>query len=271
MKKIMPNDKCPCMSGKKYKFCCFKRQEFLKEIKAITGGDYIDTNYILSNATKNLPLLKTYLNKIFPLINMSVIFAVNKDLDANMRSIGSNDKTVGIIVIREAPIKQKDYFDLAHEFGHLLTVKNGYPMVQTAKGVPTAIGTVFTNTIMDPIINRVLYSFGFDFISYLEKGFSIQIPMLKSYPEEQNLDLLQRYFIKCLIIEKELEWDIINENILENKFKTVYHDKYPLAYKEALEFVSYVKEKGIDSPEKVRSLLIKLRADNKMEQYIEIL
>lgn len=121
------------------------------------------------------------------------------------------------------------------------------------------------------MINRVLYNFGFDFISYLEKGFSIQIPMLKRYPEEQNLDLLQRHFIKCLIIEKELEWDIINENILENKFKTVYHDKYPVAYKEALEFVSYVKEKGIDSPEKVRSLLIKLRADNKMEQYIEIL
>lgn len=271
MKKIMPNDKCPCMSGKKYKFCCFKRQEFLEEIKAITGGDYIDTNYILSDVTKNSILLKDYLDKVHPLINMSIVFAVNKNLDANMRSMGSDDKTTGIIVIREVPIKQKDYFDLAHEFGHLLTVKNGYPIVRITKGMPAAIGTAFTNTIMDPMINRVLYNFGFDFISYLEKGFSIQIPMLKRYPEEQNLDLLQRHFIKCLIIEKELEWDIINENILENKFKTVYHDKYPVAYKEALEFVSYVKEKGIDSPEKVRSLLIKLRADNKMEQYIEIL
>lgn len=147
MKKIMPNDKCPCMSGKKYKFCCFKRQEFLEEIKAITGGDYIDTNYILSDVTKNSILLKDYLDKVHPLINMSIVFAVNKNLDANMRSMGSDDKTTGIIVIREVPIKQKDYFDLAHEFGHLLTVKNGYPIVRITKGMPAAIGTAFTNTI----------------------------------------------------------------------------------------------------------------------------
>lgn len=265
----MPNDKCPCMSGKKYKFCCSNRKDFLDNIKRITGGNYIDTGYILSDIYGKSSILEKYLNDILPIINVRIIFSVNPNLNANMRSCGDDDGNIGIIVIKKAPIDSVDYFDLAHEFGHLLTKAKGYPATRTYS-IDASIGTVLTNTIMDPMINRMLYNYGFDFVKYLKKGFLIQVPIFKKYPEESKLDLFQRHFIKCLIIEKELEWEIIDESILQNEFKSVYKDKYPVLYQEAIDFISYAKEKGMNTPETVKEELKKLRSDNKMDRYIEI-
>lgn len=270
MKKIMPNDKCPCMSGKKYKFCCSNRKEFLEELKRNTGGDYVDTAYVLSDITGKSEIMRKYLDDIFPAVNMRIIFAVNQNLNANMRSMGIQGENIGIIIVKNIPVNEEDYFDLAHEFGHLLTAKKRYPMTHVSLA-DVSMGTSLTNTIMDPMINKMLYNYGFDFIKYLKKGFMIQVPIFLNYPEESRLDLFQKHFIKCLIIEKELEWDIIDESILENEFKKVYKDKYPSLYQEAIDFIGYAKEKGMDTPEDVKEELIKLRSDNGMEQYIEII
>lgn len=269
MKKIMPNDKCSCKSGKKYKFCCLNRKQFLIALKNFTGGEYIDTNYVLSEVTGHSEIMRKYLESILPSIDRSIVFAVNPNLNANMRTGGIEDTNISIIIVKRVPISEDDYFDLAHEFGHILTYEKGYTATST-KNVDMAMGTVLTNTIMDPMINQMLYSYGFDFITYLKKGFSIQIPLLKGYPIEAKLDLFFRHYIKCLIIEKELEWEIIDESILANEFKKVYKDKYPLLYKEAVEFIEYAKTKGMDTPEEVKAVLSKLRSDNKMEQYIEL-
>lgn len=269
MKKIMPNDKCPCMSGKKYKFCCSNRQPFLEDIKHITGGDYIDCEYILSDVECNSGIMKKYLNEILPSLRMKIIFAVNPSLNANMRSLGDDDGNFGIIIVKKVPIDPRDYFDLAHEFGHLLTKKKNYPVTRV-HGVDVSAGTILTNTLMDPMINRMLIDYGFDFITYLKKGFALQSSIFERYPEEAHLELFQRHFIKCLIIEKELEWQNVDENVLKNEFKNIYAIKYPKLYKESLDFIRYAKTVGMDSPEKVKACLSKLCSDNKMNNYIEL-
>ena len=269
MKKIMPNDRCPCMSGKKYKHCCSRNKELLDFIKQNTGGDYIDSSYVLNDVISHSSQMETYLKEILPKIDMNIMFSVNTRLNANMRSGGILDANIGIIIVKKVPIHEKDYFDLAHEFGHLLLYKKGYPGFECKDKNLSGLDSVVGNTIMDPMINKMLYKYGFDFIEYLKKGFAIQIPIFRNYPEEDKLDIFNRHFLKCLIIEKELEWEIIDESLLENKFKLLYQVKYPTLYQEAIDFIDYVKKMGIE-PEHVRKAFEKLLKDNDMENFISI-
>lgn len=56
-KEIGRNDKCPCMSGKKYKNCCektgiwenFKKQNLLYKDEQYVLSDLIDNDYIFKN------------------------------------------------------------------------------------------------------------------------------------------------------------------------------------------------------------------------------
>lgn len=48
-KEIGRNDKCSCMSGKKYKNCCDKKKDFVEFFKNTLDSQYIDSNYIINS------------------------------------------------------------------------------------------------------------------------------------------------------------------------------------------------------------------------------
>ena len=92
-------------------------------------------------------------------------------------------------------------------------------MIFGEKGYPTArvldqdinktyLATVLTNTVIDPLINKLLINFGFNFQKYIDKAIKIQIPMLEGYPDEIDLHLFDRHMIICLLI-KNTKMEII--------------------------------------------------------------
>lgn len=270
MKKIMPNEKCPCRSGKKYKHCCMKRKELIEWINSNIGGELIDTKYVFDDLMRNSKVMEKYLTDILPQIQSKIYFVLKPELNANMRTGTIEDTDIAFIIVKRCPIDTKDYFDLAHELGHIKKAEEGFPATRTNTIQQNYLGTVLTNTIMDPMINKSLVEYEFDFISYLNKGFVLQIPEFRKMPKENELNAFQRHFTKCLIIEKEMEWEIITEDRLKNKFAEVYKEKFPRLFQEAKEFICYAKSVGIDNPEGVRKSLAKLLADNNMGNYIRL-
>lgn len=270
MSSIGRNDLCPCMSGKKYKKCCISERERDKFLKEQLNSQYIDGKYILEDLLGKSSILNKYIIEKFKKIHKPIIWLLNPELNANMRSISFGDAH-GIIV-KEVPIKQEDYFDVAHEIGHIILGELGYPMSNVKDGDTrkTYLSTILTNTVIDPIINKELKKYGFDFNSYMDKGIKIQVPILEDNPKEENLHIYDKHFLKCLVIEKILEWDLFDEQ-RDNPFEIICKDKYPTIYKEALKEIEYIRNLGTDTPEKVRIILSKILKDNMMENTIEII
>ena len=264
------NDKCPCMSGKKYKNCCINQTERDKWLKENLNAQYIDSIYIMNDLVLNSKKLARYFQDKLPLIQKPIIWLCNPNLNANMRSINIEDM-YGII-IKKVPVASKDYFDIAHEIGHLVLGEQGYPFSRVIDGDQRKVylGSILTNTIIDPIINKEVVKYGFSFDEYMNKALEIQIPILQGYPQEFMLHTFDRHFVKCLLIEKILEWDLFKENRI-NPFEELCKQKYPNIYSETLSTISYIREIGIDTQEKVRNILNKILLDNSMNNIIQII
>lgn len=225
---------------------------------------------MINDLISNSEILDRYFQDKLLLINKPIIWLLNPKLDANMRSIDLKDMYA--IIVKEVPVKEKDYFDIAHEIGHLIFGEQGYPMTRPKDNDPNKrfLGTILTNTVMDPKINSNLISYGFNFIEYLNKNISGQIPTLQNYPNEYMLNLFDKHFIKCLLIEKILEWDMLEEDII-NPFECICKEKYPNIYLETLEETKFVREIGIDTPEKVRIIIKRILDNNQMSGFIEVI
>lgn len=271
MTKIGRNELCPCMSGKKYKKCCENQKERDLFLKKELNAQYIDNKYMLENLLKESSPLVNYLNDKLELVKKPIMWLLKPNLDANMRSMSLDN--LYAILVKEVPIKKEDYFDVAHEIGHLILAGEGYPISKPIDDdlKKTTLCTILNNTILDPLINKEVKKYGFDFDSYINKGIKIQLPYIKSLPSEKFLDIYNQHFIKCLIIEKILEWDLLDKDEINNPFEEICKQKYMNLYKKILEEVEYIRNMGYDTPEKAKKILKKILNDNNMENIIEII
>ena len=121
---------------------------------------------------------------------------------------------------------------------------------------------------MDPIINRDLHNSGVDIVEYMQDAIKIQAPdIMFGYPEYNRLNKYQKNHIKCLLIEKIQEWDII-KNVIPNMFVEIADKKYKKLLVESRTFVKKIKAIGTNNPEKCRKLLNMLIIENNMENEI---
>lgn len=128
-KKIGRNDKCPCASGKKYKMCCQKNDEKIKNesINKLENGHPISSNNVkdcygcllelykyykiidisnyLSNATYEVYQKKHYYNKVI------MIAERNNTNDEVFKTRGP--ETVNIMVMFSGSYKCFNYSDLS--------------------------------------------------------------------------------------------------------------------------------------------------------------
>lgn len=271
MTKIGRNDYCPCRSGKKYKNCCINQVDRDKFLKDTLNAQYIDFNYMIGELMSSSQLLYEYLCDNLRWIRKPIMWLHNPDLKGNMRSLQLGDDTYAIL-LKEIPVNKNDYFDLAHEIGHLVLSESGYPSCSiigndSKKGY---LASVLNNVILDPIINRQLKQYGFDFRAHIEKSIKIQVPVVKSYQEEEKLHKYDRHFLKCLLIQKILDWNLLDDDI-ENPFEEIYKQKYPTIYNEALEIIQYIKSLEWNTPQIASEILNKIIKDNDMTDTIQIM
>lgn len=121
---------------------------------------------------------------------------------------------------------------------------------------------------MDPMINRDLHNSGVDIVEYMQDAIKIQAPdIMFGYPEYNRLNKYQKNHIKCLLIEKIQEWDII-KNVIPNMFVEIADKKYKKLLVESRIFIKKIKAIGTNNPEKCRKLLNMLIIENNMENEI---
>ena len=269
-KELGRNDKCFCMSGKKYKNCCEKESERDKFLLENLNSKYIDLGYVINTLELDGPLVN-FLNNNVPKLELGLMVVINPQLDAGMRSY-TLEGGPNIIVVKSVPIPKEDNFDFAHEIGHFILGQKGYPASRIIDGDhrKTYLGTTLTNTIMDPLVNELVLKYNFDFESYISKGKMVQVPIFKNFPKESELHPYDKHFLKCLLIEKLNEWERFDIK-QENSYEIICKEKYPKIYEEAIQFINYSEKYGYDSPEKVKILLNKLLEDKNMENIISIL
>lgn len=263
--KIERNGLCPCQSGAKYKKCCRVNPERI-EAANFLNAQYIDRDYVLSDLKQRSTTMEQFLDAVPAEIIQLLWIFVDPKLNANMRSMAGFDH-FGIIV-KQLPIAEDDFFDFAHEIGHIVLSMMNYPLVQIISGNMglTSLATVLTNAIMDPLVNRFVVQFGFDINEYMRKGIRLQSQMIKS---TQHNSVEDRHFLRCLCIEKILEWRILNIPF-ENAFLPIFQEYHPDEYAFASQFVDSLEIPRLDDPHYVRDELSRLIRVNQMQHIISL-
>ena len=192
---------------------------------------------------------------------------VKPTLDANMRSLSGFGHC--FIVVKQLPIPEEDFFDFAHEIGHAIMVLKRYPCCEIISGdqALTGLGTILTNTIMDPLVNRLVMRCQFDIQAYMEKGFRIQLPMIEKHSHDHLWD---QHFLRCLCIEKILEWRLLSLPF-ENRFLPAFQKHHPKEYEYADSYANSLDLNRLSDPAYVRAMLTQLIQDNHMEGIIRLI
>ena len=263
--KIGRNSFCPCQSGLKYKKCCLIHPERSEAAEPL-NAQYIDRDYVLSNLKQRSVTMAQYLDAVpREIIDLVWIF-VNPQLGANMRSLAGFGHFS--IVVKQIPIAEDDFFDFAHEIGHIVLGGMNYPLAEVISGdmKQMSLASILVNTIMDPLVNRRVVQFGFDLTEYIRKGIRIQAPGIKSIPHNNTKD---RHFLRCLCIEKILEWRLLNIPF-ENAFLPLFQQYHPDEYAFASGFVESLDIPRLDDPQYVRAELSRLIIENQMQGILRL-
>ena len=258
--KIERNAPCPCHSGLKYKKCCLMNPE-RNNAAASLNAQYIDSNYVLADLRKRSPVMSSFLDVIPKQITDHLWVFINPQLNSNMRSAAIYGHFV--IIIRQLPIADDDFFDFAHEIGHFILALKNYPSCSITSGNLSLISlaTVLTNTIMDPLVNQLVVQHGFDFDTYIQKSFRIQLNGLK-FPTPNNIK--DRHMLRCLCIEKILEWRLLNIPF-DNLFLPVFEQYHPNEYMFAVDFINRIDLQQLGDPKYVKQILSQLIHENQMQ------
>lgn len=245
------------------------KTELINYIENEFQATYYDISTL--NFSNNMEALE-YIKRTIKSLSMPVIFFIKPDLSSSMRSMSLED-TCYMIFMKSIPESSRSLTEIAHEFGHFYYVEKGYPQTRLSSGeyIDVGMATILSNTVMDPMINRGLFNGGIDIVEYMRDAVVVQAPNLMfGYPEYNKMDKYQKHFVKCLLIEKIQEWEII-KNAIPNTFVEIAEKKYKRILVESRNFAKKINAIGTDTPEKCKKLLKMLVEENNMRDEILII
>ncbi len=264
--KIERNALCPCRSGRKYKKCCLAHPE-RGEISSILNAQYIDRDYIFADLKQRSATMARFLENL-PVQLVERIWIFNDpQLNSTMRCAAANNHFC--IIVKELPIDDADFFDFAHEIGHLILTLKNYPTCEIIPGDMklSVFGTVLMNTIMDPLVNRLVIQHGFDLDAYMRKITDQQLPTVRSTTHNTFYDC---HILRCLCIEKMLEWRLLDIQF-ENPLSAIFQELHQAEYDFAQSFVDAIDISRLDDPQYVREKLSTLINENQMARFLRLI
>lgn len=268
--KIMPNAKCPCGSGKKYKYCCARRADFVNGLYEATGGQYLDLHYVLDEVLTRSEQMRSFLGAILPRIPAQIVFAHCPQQQERMRSLSTADRSTAIVLLREVPVRPEDEFDLAHEFGHIYYGCQNYPAARTMSPDLMPSGLALTNAVLEPMIDRLQKGYGFSLEEHLRRCAGEELAGLSDLLPERQLNPMERHFGRCLVIRALQERELAEDASIFEEVLALCREKYPELLRFARGYVEKIIRQGTGTPQSVRALLEELVRENEVDLYISV-
>lgn len=110
--------------------------------------------------------------------------------------------------------------------------------------------------INDPMVNKVLFSNGFNLLEYIQRANAIQFQSIGIKPiSKQSSNNI--YLLIALYVQKALDYETVIKNgaLIINEYAEWFIKYYPELLPKANDLLSMVKEIGYDSPEKAAEVL----------------
>lgn len=261
MKKISPNDLCPCMSGKKYKFCC--RDNYLLKDLEEQGYIYYNENYILSKIMVSSTMFRNFYEAERNKIKKEILWLLYPKLTSLMSygHCNTEDKPY-LIFSKFAPILIDNEIDTAHELQHLICCEKGYKTVTFKEGydyIDKKLYNVISDMVNDPIVNGEIKKYGYDLLSYYKRADEIQ----KSTIGIHNISRLpypEKVFIITLYVKKTLDMRNIYPGISDEEidFNQWIISNYPQLASASKQILKIADEIGYDTPDKTETIFKKV-------------
>lgn len=241
MMSINDNDLCYCKSGRKYKNCCKKQVEIFNQLPSTYQN--VDEQYILKELLNKKPKFKSYFNFIkFRLDNPILWFTVSSKFGANKRALllKFGEKFYHGILVGKAPIKAKEYIEVAHELTHLLCGEEGFPSMECEPSEGTMPNTLL-NVLADPIVNKRLVDYGFKFEEYYKFTVEGHSKIIGEY--QDTLTTNQELWNIFVCVEKMLDGDLIHIQEKDNPIYLLVINRYPQLKTDILDLFYYIQKK----------------------------
>jgi hypothetical protein len=178
------NEDCSCMSGKKYKTCCLKRDNCL--IRPSSGWSYYDETYVISKIYKESESFKLFFDNERHKVEKPIYWYVDSNLDSIMRCgelLLDEQSFAYWIRIKRSPIDIDEVFEAAHEIQHLIDKENGFPCVRLKENFRSEssnkLARILANTVGDPLANENYYNTHLIFMLTIKKQMIFTYLLLK--------------------------------------------------------------------------------------------
>ncbi|MDD1677609.1 MAG: hypothetical protein LUO93_00295 [Methanomicrobiales archaeon] len=162
------------------------------------------------------------------------------------------DNSSVIIVLKRLPAEEKDVYVAAHELGHVLLEREGFPI---PKRLPGNVSLAFSLYAMlqDPLINVRLSRYGFDAIAHYTSNVHTSLAVLAD--KTPPFDFLDRLLWCCNIVGIMLDGEYSQAAVIRQQFEESMFGRFPDLVPEITQLYSLVREIGFDTPEQQRKLL----------------
>lgn len=165
------------------------------------------------------------------------------------------DRSSVIIVLKHLPAAVNDVYVAAHELGHVLLRRKGFPLPKKLPGnVPLAFSLYAM--LQDPLINVRLSSYGFDAIAHYKANVCTSLAILAE--RDSPTDFLDRFLWCCNIVGIILDGEYSFADKISQQFQDRLFGRFPDLLPDVAELYSLVRKVGFETPEQQRKLLRKI-------------
>ena len=247
------NDPCPCGSGKKYKKCC-------RTIPGIPFSEDDALGELLVSSKEFRAFYKAERDKVA----RKVYWSHSRDLGAGIRGRSTTYKDGRqVVFLSRCPASLDDAMLVAHELEHLVLRAEGFPGIgakpdrHSGKPHPATdlLATAISSTILDPVVNRRLQTYGFDLWEDYQGEVNDSMVQLRDPSSKSSDDLTVKTNV-FNYASKILDWELAGgrSREVENRFMLWFNERYPTIAEEGGRVVGLVERMGYNNPGEVTAL-----------------
>ncbi len=162
------------------------------------------------------------------------------------------DNSSVVIVLSRLPCGAGDAYVAAHELGHILLQREGFPFPRRVPGNVSLAFSLYA-MLQDPLINVRLYHYGFDAVAHYSANVHRSLDALED--ADSPTGSLDRLLWYSNIVGILLDGEYSQAESIKRWFQNTMFRSYPDLVPGITDLYSLVRTVGFDTPEQQRKLL----------------